>query len=477
MELRSVNLLTGVVGPLMGGKRYWVRRYVSGAVGNNSNYIYGSSALAVDFATNRFYVMTQMSTNLPKDIIAIDPVAATQTTIGTTPASLDGYHFVKMTSHPTNGYIYAIGVHRDSTTAANLVNPLIRFPICTTGGCATAGIQILGYLPGTGLTYKWLLFNGDIAFDNAGNLYFATAALERITGANRYTDSRLFRINAASLPTSAGAGIIPMTLLADYNTLDSTVINGVGFDGSGNMFLTTRRYMGTQNVPLPPFKSELYRSPVPGTAVLFPAFAPPTPGTSASDLATCYFPAAILAKNDIRLTGQNISTSSSLKWEVFANNEVQYYEIQKSKDGSSFETISRIEVVNPDQSSQKYSYTDVTAENGSVKYYRIRQVTQAGVRYYSNIVKLSGNKISLNSKIKPNPFVNHVELSIQLATANNISVRINSQSGAMLFQRSYKGNAGTNNIKIAELGNLLTGVYFIELSSGDEIIREKLIKQ
>ena len=485
MEIRPVNLLTGVVGPLMGGKRYWVRKYKGGTVTTNSSYIYGSSALAVDFATSRFYVMTQMSSNLAKDIITIDPVTGTQTVIGTTSSSgandLDDYHFVKLAGHNSNGYIYAIGVVSDTTlVAADKVNPVIRFPTCgltPTTGCATASIEILGYLPNTSpLMDHWKLFNGDIAFDNSGNMYFATAAFQFVKSFNRYTDSRLFRVNAADLPTSAGTGVIPMSLVAEYDGLDSTVINGIGFSGTGGMYITTRRYLGQQQTT-PPFRSELYSSPTPGNAVLMPAFARPTPGTSASDLTTCFFPAAILAKYDVRLTGQNIPGSSSLKWEVLSNDEVQYFEVQKSRDGSNFETISNIEVVNPDQLNQKYSYTDASAENGAVKYYRIRQVTKSGTRYFSNIVKLNGNKISLNSKIKPNPFVNQVELSIQLATANNIKVRITSQSGAMLFQRSYKGNAGSNNIKIAELGNLAPGVYFIELSSGDEIIREKLIKQ
>ena len=485
VEIRPVNLLTGTVGSLMGGKRYWIRKYRGGTVTTNSSYIYGSSALAVDFATSRFYVMTQMSSNLPKDIFTIDPVAGTSMVIGTTsstaPNDLDDYHFVKMAAHNTNGYIYAIGVVSDTTlVAANRVNPVIRFQTCgltPTVGCATASIQILGYLPNTApLMERWKLFNGDIAFDNAGNMYFATAAFQFVASFNRYTDSRLFRINAADLPTTAGTGTIPMSLVAEYNSLDSTVINGIGFSGSGEMFITTRRMLGQQHLS-PPFRSELYSSPTPGTAVLMPAFVRPTPGTSASDLTTCFFPAAILAKYDVRLTGQNISGSSILKWEAVSNNEVQYFEVQKSRDGSNFEKVARVEVVNPDQLNQKYSYTDVSSDNGSVKYYRIRQVAKSGTRYFSNIVKLNGNKISLNSKIKPNPFVNQVELSVQLATANNIKVRITSQSGAMLFQRSYKGNTGTNNITIAELGNLTPGVYFIELSSGDEIIREKLIKQ
>ncbi len=484
MEIRPVNLLTGVVGPLIGGKRWWVRKYDgSGSMATNSNYIYGSSALAVDFATSRFYVMTQMAASMPKDIITIDPVAGTQVVIGTTsstaPNNLDDYHFVKMAAHNNNGYIYAIGVVRDTgLVAANRVNPVIRISTCgltPTPGCAT--IEILGYLPNTApLMERWKLFNGDIAFDNSGNMYFATAAFQFVASFNRYTDSRLFRVNAADLPTTAGTVTIPMSLVAEYNGLDSTVINGIGFSGAGEMFITTRRYLGMQHLA-PPFRSELYSSPTPGNAVLMPAFVRPTPGTSASDLTTCFFPAAILAKYDVHLTGQNISGTSTLKWDVLANNEVQYFEIQRSRDGSTFETISSVEVVNPDQLSQKYSYTDLSAEHGAAKYYRIRQVTKSGMRYFSNVVKLNGNKISLNSKIKPNPFVNQVELSVQLAVANKIEVRISSQSGAMLFQRSYKGNVGTNSIKIAELGNLSPGVYFIELKSGDEIIREKLIKQ
>jgi len=485
MELRSVNLLTGAVGPLIGGHRYWVRKYDgTGLVTDNANYIYGSSALAIDFATSRFYVMTQMSAALPKDIMTINPLTGVMTIIATLPASMDEYHFVKMAGHNNNGYIYAIGVKRDTTSGGGTqLNPVLRFQTCgatPTAGCATASVQILGYLPQTAPTMNgWQLFNGDIAFDYAGNLFFATAAFERAgtPSMGKYTNARLFKINAASLPTSAGSGTIPMTLISDYNTLDSTVINGIGFNGAGNMFLTTRRYLGPQAPTMPPFKNELYSSNISGTATVMIPFTPPTPGTSASDLATCYFPGAILAKFDVRLSGQNVSGNSSLKWEVVSNNEVQYFEVEKSRDGSNFETISRVEVSNPDQSSQKYSYTDASAENGAAKYYRIRQVTQAGVRFYSNIVKLNGNKISLNSNVKPNPFVNQVELSVQLATANNIKVRITSQSGAVLFQRSYKGNAGTNNITIAELANFKPGVYILELNSDNEIIREKIIKQ
>jgi len=127
MELRPVNLLTGVVGSLIGGKRYWVRRYDgSGPTTDNSNYIYGSSALAVDFTTSMYYVMTQMSAAMPKDIISINPMTGhSMTIIATLPASMDDYHFVKMAAH-NNGWVYAIGVARDTNVAsvADKINPV-----------------------------------------------------------------------------------------------------------------------------------------------------------------------------------------------------------------------------------------------------------------------------------------------------------------------------------------------------------------
>ncbi len=207
-EIRSINYATGAIGPLMGGTTFMIAKTVSGTT------IYGSAALAVDIITNRFYVMTQMSSSRPKDILTINTVTNTITRIGTTPAIVDFHHMVKMAIAPS-GRGYAIGVGRDTAGAAATFNPLIRFTTCgavPTPGCST--VELLGYLPvAFGMT-KWDLFNGDIAFDNAGNMYFATVSFGRVSGSGttgRYKDARLFRVNAADIPAVAGAGVIPMS--------------------------------------------------------------------------------------------------------------------------------------------------------------------------------------------------------------------------------------------------------------------------
>ncbi|HYE56682.1 MAG TPA: hypothetical protein VD996_17660, partial [Chitinophagaceae bacterium] len=78
-EIRPVNVATGAVGSLMGGKRYWIRKRSS----SSNPYVYGTAALGVDQITNRFYVITHMNTAsntiMPKDIITIDPVTGIMT--------------------------------------------------------------------------------------------------------------------------------------------------------------------------------------------------------------------------------------------------------------------------------------------------------------------------------------------------------------------------------------------------------------
>lgn len=474
-EIRPVNVATGAVGALVGGKRYWIRK------SNGSTWYYGTAGLGVDMITNRFYVMTQMSTAMQKDIITINPVSGVMTVIGTTPTaptSLNNYHFVKVAISP-NGYGYALGVHRDSTTAAATFNPLIRFTTCgavATAGCST--IELLGYLPSTGNMYKWLLFNGDIAFDIFGNMYFATAAFEKVGTITRYTDARLFRVDASDLPASAGTGIIPMSFVAEYNTLDSTVINGIGLDGTGKMYLTTRRFTGVQTNPPGPSNSELYNSPFPGVANLVTPFAPITANFSVADLGSCYFPVTVLGLDKLKLQYKYESGNVNLKWETNHNKDASYFEVQRSEDGNNFETVGTVQVANADEANATYAYADAQDGFGKNKFYRIRVVLRNGGKVYTNVVNVAFNKrMNLVKALRPNPFTSQIEAIVSLKSAAPINVRLVDQNGRVVYSNQFSGKTGENILNINGLGRLAPGIYVAELGVQDEVIREKVIRQ
>jgi len=473
MEIRPINYATGTVGPLMGGKRYWIRKQIG------TTYYYGSAALGVNPANNHFYVITQMSSAGAKDIIAIDPVTATSVVVGTTPTTLNNYHFVKLAIAP-NGIGYAIGVNRDTSQPANTFNPLIRFSSCgfsPTAGCATSSITILGYLPTTGNMYKWLLFNGDLAFDASGNLFFATAAYENVAGRMLYTDARLFKIDVGNIPSVAGTGIIPMTFLADYNPLDSTVINGIAFDVTGNMYFSTKRFTGPQYTN-PPSNPELYKSAIPGQSSKLTGFATVTPNFSISDLASCNYPNRVLAISSIRLTAVPENGRANLKWEMTNNKEVKFFELQRSADGNTFETIASISATDPDKESARYFYADVKTPPAKQVFYRVRASMQSGIRNYSNVANvLLESKIMLIAGPNPNPFTDHLDFTAAIKSPNTTHASLIDQTGRVIYQKDFVCQQGENKIVIEGLGGLSHGMYIAELKIDEEVIRTKLIKQ
>ena len=83
-EIRSINYVTGAVGPLVGGMTYTITRT------QGTNTFYGSAGLGLDPINKNFFVMTQMGSSsaqaIRKDIMAIVPGSA-PVVIATTPNS------------------------------------------------------------------------------------------------------------------------------------------------------------------------------------------------------------------------------------------------------------------------------------------------------------------------------------------------------------------------------------------------------
>lgn len=477
-EIRAVNYATGAVGPLMGGTTYTIRRrHTASGV-----WYYGTSSLGVDVVTNRFYVNTQMASNrpMPKDIYSINTLTATMVRIGATPAGLDDYHIVKMAVSPL-GMGYMVGVHRTESSAGATFNPLIRFTTC--GGAPTIGcstVELLGYLPDVPVSTKWQLFNGDIAFDNAGNMYYATAGYENVGGGvYKYANARLFRINAADIPAVAGTGVIPMTLLSDYDGLDSTVVNGMAVDPAGAMYFTTRTFNGPTN-PSPPFTNRLFRSAVMGTVSEITTFGPITTGYAPADLASCYFPLTVLPDVKIELNGKYSSGATKLNWKVNNNNKgIRYFEIQRSEDyTNNYVTVGTVMPMNTDQASQSYTFTDEGQEFGKKRFYRIREVLNDGRGLYSNVLIVQNSELmSISVKPRPNPFINEVDLVLKLQANSPVEARIIDASGRLAFRQQYSGIKGENRISIQGLATLKPGIYFLDVAAGGEILHEKIVKQ
>jgi len=197
-----------------------------------------------------------------------------------------------------------------------------------------------------------------------------------------------------------------------------------------------------------------------------------------ADLASCNFPLGVLAGVKLVLNGWNESGTARLKWDVNMNNQVQSYDLEGSTDGIHFEMIAHINPSNISSTDASYTYTDTKVGAEKIKYYRVREVMPSGTRYYSNIIKINfGSKLQLVGKPNPNPFNSQFDLRLELKSASAVTIKLRNQNGSLVYQRSVNGGTGENRLTVGGLSNLSKGIYIVEITVDDEIIREKLIKQ
>jgi hypothetical protein len=241
------------------------------------------------------------------------------------------------------------------------------------------------------------------------------------------------------------------------------------------MYLSVKRFTG--NNPSGTFTNELYKSSVFGTAAIMPGFAPIPVNTSIGDLASCFFPTGVLATNRLVLKAKYSIKVTSLNWDVDNNSVAAYYEVQRSDNGNDFATIGRVEP-NGAQGAAKYSFVDENIGAGKNKFYRVREVTRGSIRYYSNVENvLVNSKVVLVGTISPNPVINDFNMNVMLSANNTVSVKVVDQSGKVVYNNKYNGHSGENKIVVSNMNRVKAGVYIVEMSVENEVIREKIIKQ
>ncbi|AWV98688.1 hypothetical protein DJ013_11095 [Arcticibacterium luteifluviistationis] len=167
---------------------------------------------------------------------------------------------------------------------------------------------------------------------------------------------------------------------------------------------------------------------------------------------------APFAVNYTSFDGKARTGAISLNWQTSSETNNQGFEVQKSRNAVSFETISRIDGAGDSQDLNSYNFTDEQPFTGS-NYYRLKQKDFDGTVDYSKIIQVyfdvNGSFVSLH----PNPLSAGQALNIQKSE----SLELNSIRNVM----------GQN---FPASSNLKEGLYFLQFtSSNGEKITKKLV--
>jgi Secretion system C-terminal sorting domain len=172
-----------------------------------------------------------------------------------------------------------------------------------------------------------------------------------------------------------------------------------------------------------------------------------------------------------------------LQWTTAAEINNRSFELERSLDGSNFTSFANVNGAGNSNTVNRYSLLDAAAltnfKNADRIYYRLKMNSTNGHVMYSQIVIIKPGKLhgELVQAVMPNPFVSHINISLNLPEAGTVNARLIDMSGKQLINTKYKSNTGYSTIEITNLDHLSKGIYVLELRYGKEIITRKVVKE
>ncbi len=155
----------------------------------------------------------------------------------------------------------------------------------------------------------------------------------------------------------------------------------------------------------------------------------------------------------------------NVQWEALSEENVAYYEVQKSSTGLSFNKAGVVNALANNLSYYKYGWVDAAPGNGTV-FYRIKAVDNDGKFQYSSIVRVSPENGSRGINVYPNPVQPNGRINVEAGTLSRGTYRVEliDMSGVRVYNRiiEHAGGSLTQNMELSK--SLRTGTYVLKFS-------------
>ncbi len=159
----------------------------------------------------------------------------------------------------------------------------------------------------------------------------------------------------------------------------------------------------------------------------------------------------------------------TLYWQTASEENNDYFTIERSADGINYNTIATIKGSGNSNNTINYTYSDKHPIN-KTSYYRLTQTDYNGESETFDPVSVSFFKEN-GIAIGPNPATDKINIIISNVSEKE-SVSIYTLSGQLIKTTEITSNYATINIS-----EIPKGIYMVVISSGDNKISKRIIKQ
>ena len=165
---------------------------------------------------------------------------------------------------------------------------------------------------------------------------------------------------------------------------------------------------------------------------------------------------------------------ASLHWATASEINNSHFEIERSYDGKTFETVGNVTGNGTTSQLIDYNYTDRSiAKSQNTAYYRLKQVDYDGAFEYSDVrvVRFDGRAEVFEIAAYPNPF--NQEVTIRVNANEPYAIEVTDINGVVVLSVGLTENR-THRLDVSEY---TAGVYIIEVTSVEGTKHLKVIKQ
>ena len=171
--------------------------------------------------------------------------------------------------------------------------------------------------------------------------------------------------------------------------------------------------------------------------------------------------------------GQAMGDYNALKWKTSIEENVDYFLVEKSKDGIDFASIGNVNAVGNSSTEQSYDFDDRNDVQG-VNYYKLKMTDIDNLYKYSKVIKLINEKLDYSVILAPNPAKDNISIRLSRALETSSQFTVLDMTGKVVLKKTIGKDEAIKNIDIQ---SLVPGQYMIYLNLANDTMSLPFIKK
>lgn len=161
----------------------------------------------------------------------------------------------------------------------------------------------------------------------------------------------------------------------------------------------------------------------------------------------------------------------SLQWATASeHNNRGFYVERKNENDSNWQEIGFVAAQNIGDLPDTYVFVDPSPAKG-LNYYRLRQLDLDGTFFFSPIVHVRNGK-AMALQLAPNPVRDMLRVTLASTAETDSQLRLFNAVGQLVQSQAWSGD-----LTELSLAALPQGSYFLEVESGGDLVRRRLVVQ